>query len=1009
MNNKKRIIVLILALAMLVSIFAVMTVSASAATTKTYFLDPGPWNIDGAKFVAYFWNSSGNEFVAMNDSDGDGIYECEVSSFYTKVIFLRKSQQTLDWKNEWNRVGDITIPTENDNLCTVTGWNTTSYKWSHKCISDSGTVTASPTCTSEGAKAYKCTVCAKALKTETIAKVSHNFVDGACSYGCGTTSTTVYAYNYKNWSSMYCYCWGVDESGKTVVDYYKAWPGEKMIHLGNGLWSYEMPTDCNRVIFSDGTLSAVENDKKTVNLVYPGENKVYDTKSTIDYWADYYPGQYGLSGNFMNLTWGTQYVDIPVGGNIISWNLALRNGDFEFKITREGYVWYGNEGTFQDTTEATSDTGWTMDYDANNCHFSAKGGSYVFTYNIATNALSVHRHIYVDGVCTGKNCNDVIDNAIELQGAINQAVYDDDSSDTIKLLADIDLTDVIVSDKYFVKSSSGWVPQNHHLYIPEGGSVILDVNGQHLTSQANETCNILLVTDGSSLVLTDTADTKGYVKANATGGSVIRSFGGNVTLEGGVVVDSDNYTHYTVYSTNVLGHNNGQAVNSTNALLTVTNATVHSGFGCLQIVGNSTANVEGGFFYMDEDSNNPTANQQNIIYLASGSTLVINGGRFESLVSMKGAAVVAESKSYITINGGYFDGPSMSIQSRADSVITLKGGSFINSFSYGGDTGPGAIENLIDEQTAYVTITSTVQARSGGAVSNTRYFVGERALANAIAVANPGDVITLETDINFSDGANIGVDRSVIIDLNGFEINGSIVNNGTLVIVDKVGNGSIKYDGATTIVNNGSIFVRSLTSTFDVDINDYLPEGYLAVKSIDGKFSVVVYEAAQPKMTDVDGVKYWFVGGINTGIKADYEDVASARINASLELVVTLDDGSVVNLGSIRGAENEPEVEEPTPDSPNPDEPDSDEPAPEQPNNPTPDEPTDDNSQSGQEGEGNLDGEADEKTTEESEKSEEKETELDHEYKFLIVVCSSFIAVILIAALAGLATRRRYF
>lgn len=220
MKIKSKIIVLILALAMLFSMIGIFAISSSAADTKTYFLDPGPWNVDGAKYVAYFWGS-GEKFVAMNDSDGDGIYECEVSSSYTMVIFLRKSQPTLDWNNEWNRVGDITIPSGNNNLCTITGWSNTSYKWGHKCISDSGTVTTTPDCTSPGLKTYKCTVCAKTLKNETIAALGHNFVNNACTR-CDATSTTVYAYNYHKWSEMYCYCWGVDENGETVVDYYKA-------------------------------------------------------------------------------------------------------------------------------------------------------------------------------------------------------------------------------------------------------------------------------------------------------------------------------------------------------------------------------------------------------------------------------------------------------------------------------------------------------------------------------------------------------------------------------------------------------------------------------------------------------------------------------------------------------------------------------------------------------------------------------------------------------------------
>ena len=133
MRKLSKILVLALVLMTVLTAVSVFSFTASAETMKTYYLDAGGsglWDQAGAKFVGYFWVDGGaSTFVELKDNDADGIYECTVDASFTKVIFLRKSKATLDWANEWNRVGDITIPTNGNNRCTITGWDSTSYKW----------------------------------------------------------------------------------------------------------------------------------------------------------------------------------------------------------------------------------------------------------------------------------------------------------------------------------------------------------------------------------------------------------------------------------------------------------------------------------------------------------------------------------------------------------------------------------------------------------------------------------------------------------------------------------------------------------------------------------------------------------------------------------------------------------------------------------------------------------------------------------------------------------------
>ena len=94
---------------------------------KTVYLKPGEWASDGAKFAAYFFSSTGNEGVMMEDTDSDGIYEATVpESDYSRVIFCRmdSASESFSWESKWNQTNNLDIPEASDNnLCyVITGW-----------------------------------------------------------------------------------------------------------------------------------------------------------------------------------------------------------------------------------------------------------------------------------------------------------------------------------------------------------------------------------------------------------------------------------------------------------------------------------------------------------------------------------------------------------------------------------------------------------------------------------------------------------------------------------------------------------------------------------------------------------------------------------------------------------------------------------------------------------------------------------------------------------------------
>lgn len=78
-----------------------------------YYLKPNSnWTQANARFVGYFWNSTGSVWIELTDADKDGYYECDLKEFIpTKVIFLRKDPTGFVYNNWtcWNRVGDLAI------------------------------------------------------------------------------------------------------------------------------------------------------------------------------------------------------------------------------------------------------------------------------------------------------------------------------------------------------------------------------------------------------------------------------------------------------------------------------------------------------------------------------------------------------------------------------------------------------------------------------------------------------------------------------------------------------------------------------------------------------------------------------------------------------------------------------------------------------------------------------------------------------------------------------------
>ena len=79
------------------------------------YLDPGIWNIDGARFSAYFFEGDSNTWVSMKMTSDGTNYSAAVPSGYSNVVFVRFSSDSTEntWDNYdtyvWNQTEDLSV------------------------------------------------------------------------------------------------------------------------------------------------------------------------------------------------------------------------------------------------------------------------------------------------------------------------------------------------------------------------------------------------------------------------------------------------------------------------------------------------------------------------------------------------------------------------------------------------------------------------------------------------------------------------------------------------------------------------------------------------------------------------------------------------------------------------------------------------------------------------------------------------------------------------------------
>ena len=110
-----------------------VTANFEAQPATTIYLEPtGHWNADKAVFQAHVWQT-GKTGVNLNmegvgdpsHADGDNkspyrYYKVEVPYGYDKILFFRKDNFATANEDAWNKTGNLTIPTDDKVLYTIT-------------------------------------------------------------------------------------------------------------------------------------------------------------------------------------------------------------------------------------------------------------------------------------------------------------------------------------------------------------------------------------------------------------------------------------------------------------------------------------------------------------------------------------------------------------------------------------------------------------------------------------------------------------------------------------------------------------------------------------------------------------------------------------------------------------------------------------------------------------------------------------------------------------------------
>ena len=385
------------------------------------------------------------------------------------------------------------------------------HQWSE------GVVTKDATCKEEGIRTFTCGLCGN-TKTEKIAVLSHNYVDGTCT-SCGQVEAdgfrVIYFRNTGNWTEPYFWAW--NDNGQNFSG--GVWPGMPMEHVEGDLYKVVLEKEATKIIFNgDGA--------QTADLTLPQDGRDIYTYST-NMWSTYGVTNYYLVGNINGANYGVESDFANLG------DYKFVDGKLVVTFTADSYVlvktddnvnWFMTDGWMGNETEGVE----VVLYNSNDIETDDKlfvPGNVELTFTLTVNEdgtltlvyEKAHVHDYGEGVVTqASTC---------LVPGIKTVTCSCDDSYTEKLpLADHSFGDAtncsvcgtLNSEVYrvvYFRNNIGWGNVNVHAWVNGGEAVTGNWPGTAMTLVEDDiysltipkTANMIIFNDGSGNQTADLA------------------------------------------------------------------------------------------------------------------------------------------------------------------------------------------------------------------------------------------------------------------------------------------------------------------------------------------------------------------------------------------------------------------------------------------------------------------------------------------------------------------------
>ena len=107
------------------ALFCASSLSAQIPAETKLYLNPAIWQVDNARFAAYFFGSGGDTWVSMSPVSETAYYGVTTpAGNWSNVIFVRMNGSMAEniWTNRWNQTDDLEYNGIN-NLFTITDWH----------------------------------------------------------------------------------------------------------------------------------------------------------------------------------------------------------------------------------------------------------------------------------------------------------------------------------------------------------------------------------------------------------------------------------------------------------------------------------------------------------------------------------------------------------------------------------------------------------------------------------------------------------------------------------------------------------------------------------------------------------------------------------------------------------------------------------------------------------------------------------------------------------------------